>query len=206
MINMLDMGEVCLRPQHSPARLPDGAEYRPLPGGKKSREGRPKLNGLGEVADRARVVNGRSQREVKRNIAKALTYMSQNLDKPIQMATLGALAGVSMSQFYHLFKLVTGYTPNDFLIRARIRRACELLRETDLSIKEISAALGYDDQFYFSRVFKSVSLVSPREYRVMTVESEYTTKQRALEAFESRTFELLAPFPSEPKPNQPSSR
>jgi hypothetical protein len=106
-----------------------------------------------------------------------------------------------------LFKLATGYTPNDFLIRIRIHRACELLRETDLSIKEISAALGYDDQFYFSRVFKSVSLVSPREYRIMTAESESTLrppKRTALEPLDRKTFESLVLFPSAPPQNQPT--
>lgn len=113
----------------------------------------------------------------------AMAYMLQNLDKPIQMPALASLTEVSMSHFYQLFKLTTGYTPNDFLIRARIRRACELLRGTHLSVKEVAAALGYNDPLYFSRVFKSVNGVSPGEYRVMTAGLEYSQKSCGLEAF-----------------------
>jgi len=119
--------------------------------------------------------------------------MLQNLDKPVQMPTLGKLTGVSMSHFYHLFKLATGRTPNDFFISVRIRRACELILGTDLSVKQVAASLGYDDQFYFSRLFKSVNGLSPREYRVMAAKSECSPKRMALDAFERKTFEPLLP-------------
>jgi AraC family transcriptional regulator of arabinose operon len=47
-----------------------------------------------------------------------------------------------------------------------MQRACRLLEDTGLSIKEISSKLGYDDQFYFSRVFKSINGIAPSDYRV----------------------------------------
>lgn len=199
MINVTDMGEICLRREHSAVRLGNGGAASPSPASKAAAENRPKVDFFDEVAGGARTPNGRSEREANRIMERAITYMLHNLDKPIQMATLGTLAGVSMSHFYHLFKLATGCTPNDFLIRARIRRAGELLRETDLSVKEISAVLGYDDPFYFSRVFKSVSSVSPREYRVMTAEAERAPGRPGLDAFERKTFETPAQFPSEPQ-------
>lgn len=174
-----------------------------LPVGTASAESRSKLNRVDGIVDGMPLSNDRPQREARRTMERALTYMLQNLDKPIQMATLGKLAGVSMSHFYHLFKLATGHTPNDFLIRARIGHACELLRETDLSVKEIAAALGYDDQFYFSRVFKSVSSVSPRDYRGLMAESACPSRRTTLKSFERKTFESRAPFPSEPQRNQP---
>jgi transcriptional regulator GlxA family with amidase domain len=120
----------------------------------------------------------------------AVAYMLQNLDKPIQMPALATLTEVSMSQFYHLFKLATDCTPNNFLIRARIRRACKLLRGTDLNVKEVAAALGYSDQFYFSRMFKSIHGVSPREYRVKTAGLEYSQKRSGAEAFERKPLSL----------------
>lgn len=98
-------------------------------------------------------------------IGVALHHMLQHLDQPIKVSTLSAMAGLSQSSFFVLFKAATGRTPLDFFIRARMRRAGELLEETTLQIKEIAARLGYDDQFYFSRLFKSVHGVSPREYR-----------------------------------------
>src|SRR5262249_10574748 len=59
----------------------------------------------------------------------------------------------------------TGFAPEDFFIRLKIQRACEILEATDLCVKEVAAKLGYDDAFYFSRLFKSVNGVAPTEYR-----------------------------------------
>src|ERR1017187_6569469 len=106
-----------------------------------------------------------TQREAARRIEVSLSYMLEHLDKPLRVSTLSALAGVSASYFFSLFKCATGYSPNDYFIRLRVRYACELLQETDLRVKEVAAVLGYGDQFYFSRVFKSVNGVAPSYYR-----------------------------------------
>ena len=106
-----------------------------------------------------------AQRSSEWKIESALFYMLQNLDTPLEMGAVSRRAGTSISTFYHLFKRVTGVTPNAFFIRARMRRACQLLREPGLSVKEVAARLGYSDQFYFSRIFKSVVGVSPRAFR-----------------------------------------
>ncbi len=107
----------------------------------------------------------RKQRAAAARIEKAISYMSHNLNGTLRISSLGKLVGTSTSNFYHLFKLATGSTPNRFFIRARMRRAGRLLIETTLSVKEIAAELGYNDQFYFSRLFKSVNGISPRGYR-----------------------------------------
>jgi len=98
-------------------------------------------------------------------IEASLNHMLQNLDKPLRVSTLSAVSRVSPSQFFVLFKSATGHAPIDFFIRLRMQRACELLRNRDLSVKEVAGVLGYDDPFYFSRVFKSVVGIAPRGYR-----------------------------------------
>jgi AraC-like DNA-binding protein len=107
----------------------------------------------------------RDQREAEQKIEKCLLYMMENLNVRVTISTLSAQAGVSASYFYSLFRRATGYSPGDFLIRARMRRACELLKETGLKVKEVAALLGYGDQFYFSRQFKAVTRLTPSEYR-----------------------------------------
>jgi transcriptional regulator GlxA family with amidase domain len=99
-------------------------------------------------------------------IAQSITYMMQHLDQPLQVATLAANVNVSPSHFFVLFKRRTGRPPIDYFIRLRMQRACQLLRAGSLHVKEVAAALGYDDSFYFSRVFKSVNHVAPSEYRM----------------------------------------
>jgi len=105
--------------------------------------------------------------DAARKIEQSVAYMLGHLDEPLQVATLAARAGVSLSHFFALFKRQIGCAPIDCFIRLRMQRACRLLDETMLSIKEVAAALGYDDPFYFSRVFKSVNHVAPSEYRLL---------------------------------------
>jgi AraC family transcriptional regulator, arabinose operon regulatory protein len=95
-------------------------------------------------------------------------YMMQHLPQPMKVPVLSTMAGLSQSRFFEVFKNVTGQTPLYFFMCARMHYAGELLVGTKLLIKEIAAQLGYDDQYYFSRVFKSVHGIAPREYRKKT--------------------------------------
>ena len=99
-------------------------------------------------------------------VERCIAYMVQHLDRPLQVATLAEQARVSPSHFFALFKRRIGSAPMDYFTRLRMQRACRLLEDTGLSIKEISSKLGYDDQFYFSRVFKSINGIAPSDYRV----------------------------------------
>ena len=103
--------------------------------------------------------------EIERRIAETVGYMRERLNQSLRVPKLAIMVGVSQSHFFAVFKKQTGFAPMDFFIRMRMGRACELLDATSLSVKEIAAALGYDDQFYFSRVFKSVNQISPSKYR-----------------------------------------
>jgi AraC-like DNA-binding protein len=91
--------------------------------------------------------------------------MKEFMDQPLQVPTLARLAHLSPSHFFAVFKKSTGFAPKDFFIRLKIQRACEILEATDLCVKEVAAKLGYDDAFYFSRLFKSVNGVAPSDYR-----------------------------------------
>ena len=98
-------------------------------------------------------------------IRRTIAYMAQHLNEPLQVSTLAAQASVSTSHYFALFKRQTGVAPIDYFIRLRMNHARELLDSTRQSVKEIAAEMGYDDPFYFSRVFKSVHQVAPAEYR-----------------------------------------
>jgi transcriptional regulator GlxA family with amidase domain len=126
----------------------------------------------GSIARSRNVALDNSQR-----IDKAIEYMSQNLDKPLQASELAAVANVSLSHFFALFKQSMGCSPMDYFTRLRIRHACQLLDSTSARVKEIAAALGYDDPFYFSRVFKSLSAVAPMHYRSLGQELRLEIKE-----------------------------
>ena len=110
---------------------------------------------------------GSGESEAVRKIEQSITYMLRHLDESLQVATLAAQANISASHFFALFKRRIGCAPIDYFIRLRMQHACRLLDETVLSVKEVAATLGYNDPFYFSRIFKSVNHVAPREYRLL---------------------------------------
>ena len=110
-----------------------------------------------------RDVNGRS--DAARKIEQSISYMAQHLDQPLHVATLAAAVNVSPSHFSALFKSLTGSPPIDYFIHMRMQQACRLFDSTPLNVKEVAAMLGYDDPFYFSRLFKSVNRLAPNDYR-----------------------------------------
>lgn len=108
-----------------------------------------------------------TQIRIANQLAASLHYMLTNLNKPLTIATVSAMAGLSPSRFFQVFKNSTGYTPLNWFTRARMQWAGKLLADSDLLIKEIAGRVGYDDQYYFSRCFKSVHGMSPSEYRTL---------------------------------------
>lgn len=103
--------------------------------------------------------------DLKQRISQSISYMKEHLDQPLRVPRLAALANLSASHYSAVFREQTGYAPNDYLIRLRMHRACQLLDTTELPVKEIALQLGYDDQLYFSRLFRQVNDVAPSEYR-----------------------------------------
>ena len=87
--------------------------------------------------------------------------------------TVGAMARaahLSRAQFTRRCQAEAGMPPARFVIQARIARARHLLRETDMSVGEIAAALHYGDIFHFSHQFKQETAQSPTAYRTQARE------------------------------------
>lgn len=123
---------------------------------------------FGVLAGRKDGRAGHHESHIVRKIEQSISYMSQHLDQPLQVATLAAAVNVSPSHYSALFKRWIGSSPIDYFIRLRMQQACRLFDNTSLNVKEVAAALGYDDPFYFSRTFKSVNRIAPSEYRMMS--------------------------------------
>lgn len=105
-------------------------------------------------------------------IEETIAYMLLHLNEPLRVATLAARAELSKSHFTALFKRYVGSTPIDYFIRLRLRQACRLLESTGMSVKTVAYTLGYDDPFYFSRIFKAFVRISPSEYRLREHKTE----------------------------------
>lgn len=102
------------------------------------------------------------------NFEATLHYLNQNLDQPITLADIADHANLSPSYFSRLFREQTGFAPMEYFINLRVQHAAMLLDFTDMTVKEIGYEVGYDDPYYFSRVFKRVLGVSPSHYRKQT--------------------------------------
>lgn len=74
--------------------------------------------------------------------------------------------GASVPHFNRLWQEAFGIPPGRYLIECRIRRATELLRESDLSIQQVSESLGYNDVYFFHRQFRRFSGITPRSARL----------------------------------------
>ncbi|MBQ5783001.1 MAG: helix-turn-helix transcriptional regulator, partial [Oscillospiraceae bacterium] len=72
--------------------------------------------------------------------------------------------GISRSHLYRVFISNLNQSPIDYLTEYRINEACNLIKNTTLSISEIAVSVGFFDQFYFSRVFKKIKKVPPSKY------------------------------------------
>ena len=103
--------------------------------------------------------------ESKTAIRQACLTMANDYAKPITNESLAREYGMSLSGFAHLFKQETGISPREYLLQQRLSAACFLLENTDQSIGEIAANVGFVDALYFSKFFHTRTGMSPTEYR-----------------------------------------
>ncbi|MGL4630160.1 MAG: AraC family transcriptional regulator [Leadbetterella sp.] len=99
------------------------------------------------------------------NINNVLDWMKNNITEKISLNELASKSVYSASHFSMLFKKKTGYAPLDYFNLLKMQESCRQLQNSHLSIKEIAYKLGFNDQYYFSRLFKSIINVSPKKYR-----------------------------------------
>lgn len=96
---------------------------------------------------------------------EAITFIEQNYALPVTVEDMAKRCNLDRSYFGKIFRETMGQPPQEFLIRYRMSKAAELLKLTELSIGDISIQVGYPNQLHFSRAFKKVYNISPREYR-----------------------------------------
>lgn len=101
------------------------------------------------------------------SVALSLDWMRRHVQQRCELADLARLSGFSVARYSALFRQQTGYPPMDYFIRLKVQHACWLLDTTKLRIGEIANAVGYEDSFYFSRLFRRIMGKSPRAYRAV---------------------------------------
>ncbi|SDD83483.1 transcriptional regulator, AraC family [Mucilaginibacter pineti] len=99
-------------------------------------------------------------------ITKTINNMRSNLIKKLTVEDMAAQHNLSVSHFSNLFRKATGMPPIDYFIHLKMQKACQLLYANADKIKAVAGELGYDDPYYFSRIFKKYIGSSPEQYRV----------------------------------------
>lgn len=111
----------------------------------------------------------RRQTEDSLDLERVHSLMQARLHEQLDVETLAAAVSLSKYHFIKKYKALTGTTPINHFIHLKIERACHLLDVTTKGINEIAWAVGYEDAYYFSRIFKKSMGISPTEYRRLRV-------------------------------------
>lgn len=108
-----------------------------------------------------------SQKEVAEDemLEKVKRFVQLNYANTCSVDVIAAHVHYSRSFVSHFFKQRVGISLPQFVNELRIRRACELLNQTDMSNEQIAMSIGYSDALYFIKVFKRYMLMTPQKYR-----------------------------------------
>jgi AraC-like DNA-binding protein len=102
-------------------------------------------------------------------------YLIENYRKPIEIDQLAKLIHRSPGYTISVFKEVIGLSPIKYIHQLRVIEACNLLLNTDMTVVAISEYLGYYDPSYFSRTFKKLTSISPKEFIMVGDQVEVST-------------------------------
>ena len=98
-------------------------------------------------------------------VSSSLAFINANIHKKIDLSALADSHFLSYVQFSRRFKNAVGTPPQDYITDMRMKKAKNMLSDTDLSIKEISAECGFANEYYFSGFFRKYQGLSPSEFR-----------------------------------------
>lgn len=115
-----------------------------------------------------RLVRKHAMKDYSPPIQKALIYIDANLTGNLNLSSLADTLNVSSSYLSTLFKKETGQTLTEYINTRRVRHAKHLLESTRLQIQTVAQHCGIVDVQYFSRVFKRITGMTPKEYREST--------------------------------------
>lgn len=106
-------------------------------------------------------------------IRQCIQYIGANYSRKLTLDELAGMVYLSPAYLSRIFKRETGVNFSEYLNQVRIEKAKELLRMRDIRMTDIALLVGYEDQSYFTRVFKRITGVLPRIYREKKISKEY---------------------------------
>jgi AraC-like DNA-binding protein len=98
-------------------------------------------------------------------LRRVTEYIDSHLSEDVALETLAAHAGLSTYHFARAFKQSVGMPPHRYLLQQRVKRAAELLKQSEQPLTAIAQSLGFADQSHFSRSFHWLMGMAPSEFR-----------------------------------------
>ena len=98
-------------------------------------------------------------------IQKCISYINEHYNEDINLEKVANIVHLNPSYFSSVFKKEVGVSFSNYLNKIRIEQSKLLLKNTDFSIVEIAMEVGFEDQSYFSKVFKNLTKMTPKQYR-----------------------------------------
>jgi len=117
---------------------------------------------LAEVYYREKI---HTTQEQNKHVTDVIRYMHKHLYENLTLEKIVEEFDLSKSYLNAIFQKYTQHAPMDFFINLKMKRACRMLRTTDFYVYEVAQKMGYTDQYYFSRIFKKIVGMSPKEYK-----------------------------------------
>jgi len=111
-------------------------------------------------------------------IDESVQFIAEHVEQPLTLEQLAASVSLSPFYFARLFKQETGFSPHEYIVRARVDKAKYLLISTSLPLKEIACRCGFGNECSFSTLFKKMSGCTPRGYRMQGMEAEGPQRQK----------------------------
>jgi len=100
-------------------------------------------------------------------LQRVFAYIRENIARDVSVAELAKTVGMSQYYFSKLFKMSTGTTPHQYVMRQRVERAQEMLREGRTALATVATQVGFETQSHFTSVFRHLVGVTPKRYREM---------------------------------------
>lgn len=102
---------------------------------------------------------------IDERVLRVIRYIENNIDKKLSNPEMASTINMAPNSFARLFKEEMNITLHSFIQNRKIAKACELFEHTSQTIEDIAFNLGFSDRFHFSRVFKSVTGLTPAIYK-----------------------------------------
>lgn len=105
------------------------------------------------------------QEGIPESVLRTIQHIEQEYASPLYISRLAARAGLCTEALARAFKRSQGETIGQFIVKVRVRRAADLLAQTDSSVDQVAEKTGFPNRYYLSRVFKKITGQSPADFR-----------------------------------------